>query len=294
MYPAFSQYKMKYYIRIADYHIALETNIKIEFRHPYSIFFEGEDLSRKEDILYRIETCRTPPLTAEEIRPMYGNPAYAEDDRFRWKIYYWAYDGKHRDIFFRQKKDDDSKYTLFVPEDQKNEFLTYGNWLANMGLEHVFVYHKVIMLHSSVVDWNGQGILFTAPSGTGKSTQAELWAKYEGARVLNGDRTLIRKKDGVYTGYGSPFAGSSGIYCNDGVPIRAIVVLQQGRQNEIRRMRPGEAAVKLLGQCIQNFRSRDYTERLFHLAEELAGEIPVYHLVCRPDQGAVDTVKKVL
>ena len=61
-------------------------------------------------------------------------------------------------------------------------------------MELVFIINQGFQLHASVINWKDKGILFSAPSGTGKSTQADLWKKYEGAKVINGDRALIRKR----------------------------------------------------------------------------------------------------
>ena len=56
----------------------------------------------------------------------------------------------------------------------------------------------------------------------GKSTQADLWNKYEGCEIINGDRSAITKKDGVWNAYGLPFAGSSRIYKNVKNPIKCV------------------------------------------------------------------------
>ncbi len=69
-------------------------------------------------------------------------------------------------------------------------------------------------------------VLFTAPSGTGKSTQAELWRKHRGASIINGDCTLIAEDDGVFTAFGFPFSGTSGIFENRKAPIAAVVYLR--------------------------------------------------------------------
>lgn len=82
------------------------------------------------------------------------------------------------------------------------------------------------VLHSAFVRWREKGILFSGPSGTGKSTQADLWERFEEAEILNGDRTVVRKVDGHWRAFGFPFSGSSDIYRNDSAPIAAVVVLQ--------------------------------------------------------------------
>ena len=112
------------------------------------------------------------------------------------------------------------------------DMIPESGYLLNMlGLESLFLKQEVLILHASFIRWHDQGILFSAPSGTGKSTQASLWETHMGAEILNGDRAGIRYADGSWMAYGLPYAGSSRIFRNSSAPIRAIVVLRQSPEN---------------------------------------------------------------
>lgn len=175
---------------------------------------------------------------------------------------------------------------------QKDVFLfEHFNIWNYMAFENPLLYYQAFILHSSFISWQNNGILFTAPSGTGKSTQADLWKKYEDADIYNGDRTIIRKIDGKYYGFGSPYAGSSGIYRNEAAPIKAIVVIEQGPDNVIRRLHGREAFLPLFRETLMNTWNKEYMEKMTDLLMDAACQIPVYHLSCRPDQDAVNTVK---
>lgn len=191
-----------------------------------------------------------------------------------------------------RKKDRDS-FSIFLPKSLKEEKLLFKkiNLMNYLAFEDVLVNHQGFILHSSFISWQNNGILFTAPSGTGKSTQADLWKKYEDADIYNGDRTIIRKIEGKYYGFGSPYAGSSGIYRNESAPIKAIVVIEQGPDNVIRRLRGREAFLPLFRETLMNTWNKEYMEKMTDLLMDVACQIPVYHLSCRPDQGAVNTVK---
>lgn len=191
-----------------------------------------------------------------------------------------------------RKKDRDS-FSIFLPKSLKEEKLLFKkiNLMNYLAFEDVLVNHQGFILHSSFIFWQNNGILFTAPSGTGKSTQADLWKKYEDADIYNGDRTIIRKIDGKYYGFGSPYAGSSGIYRNESAPIKAIVVIEQGPDNVIRRLHGREAFLPLFRETLMNTWNKEYMEKMTDLLMDVACQIPVYHLSCRPDQGAVNTVK---
>ena len=119
-----------------------------------------------------------------------------------------------------------------------NSVSGYSRMISDhIGMETLFLRKNCLMLHAALIRWQGKGILFTAPSGTGKSTQAGLWEKYEEADILNGDRAAVRKdKNGCWQAYGLPYAGSSGIYRNEKAPVSAIIVLRQAYENRIQRL----------------------------------------------------------
>jgi hypothetical protein len=81
--------------------------------------------------------------------------------------------------------------------------------MFNIIIRSRVLFHQGIVIHASAIEHNGKGIIFSAPSGTGKSTQASLWEKYMGARVLNDDCPVIRIDDGHPNVYGTPCSGST-------------------------------------------------------------------------------------
>ncbi|MEE1312349.1 MAG: hypothetical protein UHS41_01185, partial [Lachnospiraceae bacterium] len=151
-----------------------------------------------------------------------------------------------------------------------------------------------LLLHSSFIRWNSQGLLFSAPSGTGKSTQADLWVKYEGAEIINGDRAGLRKLDKGWTAYGLPYAGSSGVYRNESAPVKSIIVLRQAKENRIRPLGPAEAVRYLYPEITVHQWDSDFVKQVMDLLTDLVLNIPIYLLECLPDQGAVDLVKRTI
>ena len=168
------------------------------------------------------------------------------------------------------------------------------NPLFYFDLEEFLVEHDGIILHSAVIDMDGQAVAFTAPSGTGKSTQADLWKKYKGAEILNGDRGLIRRQQNGYRVYGSPYAGSSLIYVNKSAALRAIVVLRQAPFNRVRRLKGKEAYLHLLSQTSISVWNRDVIDRQSLWLLDLIKTMPIYLLECRPDQEAVEVLYQEL
>ncbi len=166
--------------------------------------------------------------------------------------------------------------------------------LACIGSEEMFLTFGRSVLHSSCINYNGTAILFSGVSGIGKSTQAALWKTYASATVLNGDRNLIYRKNGIEYACGLPYAGTSGICTNYELPIRAIVMLEQSTENSIRRLQEKEAATRLLAQLPVPRWSAVSIGRAMDAAFRIASDAPVYELKCLPDQSAVELLRKTL
>ena len=153
---------------------------------------------------------------------------------------------------------------------------------------------RMIQLHASLVDWQGRGILFLGPSGIGKTTQAELWQRYRGARILNGDLVYVQEREDGFFGWGTPWHGSSPYCENDSVPICGLAVLKQGPENEIRPL----GQFELLSQVADSLFYPQWVEGgmeiCLEVADHLLERLPVWELSCRPDEGAVERMEETL
>lgn len=196
------------------------------------------------------------------------------------------------DFINRYKKDVPNQYEIFLLEHQ---ILNEKKIFYTMGLEHLLATQRAVILHSAYIDYKGKAILFSAPSGTGKSTQAELWRmNREGTEVVNGDRSILTCRDGIPEANGLPFCGTSKIYKKKTLPIRAIVVLRQGKQNVIHRLQPLEAVQWLLSECNVMFGIRQDVENTMDLLTELVQSVPVFWFFCLPDVSAVSVLEQAL
>lgn len=171
--------------------------------------------------------------------------------------------------------------------------------LNAMEAEHQIVQHGGFLLHASYIRWKDRAILFTAPSGTGKSTQAELWCRLRGAELINGDRAAVRSGSWVQytnvpTAWGVPFSGSSGVCENVTLPIAAIVHLSQAPTTSIARLTGLKAFRCLWEGCSVNVWDRQDVAVCTDTVMEVIGNVPVYHLACTPDESAVIALEQVL
>ena len=142
------------------------------------------------------------------------------------------------------------------------------------------------ILHSSFIQYNDHAILFSAPSGTGKSTQADLWKQYRNALIINGDRTLLSKNE-YFIANGWPLCGSSEICFNEHYPLSCIVFLSQGKENNITELDYKDAYKKLISELTINYHNPLFINSAMDFIEDLLKNIKVYHLTCDISEDAV-------
>lgn len=198
-------------------------------------------------------------------------------------------DGAYARIFRQENKS-----YVQIKRNEIHEYITSRLILDVMEAEHLVVCNHGFLLHASYINWNGNGILFTAPSGTGKSTQAELWEKFRGAEVINGDRAAVMcEENGIYV-HGIPFAGSSGIYKNKVTPLKAIVYLSQAPATKISRLSGIKAFRHIWEGCCVNNWNREDLSLCMQSVMNVIDEIPIFYLACTPDENAVTILEQVL
>ena len=233
-------------------------------------------------------------------RPELPTPSIEQDRMRVWQMPDGIYIERptvlsnHACICICVRNDDPLHMQGWIYPDRTGAVVSLNNLFDGGSIETMISAIGAINLHSSFIRWQGGAILFTAPSGTGKSTQAGLWEQYTDAEQINGDRSVIRCVDDVWTAFGFPFAGSSGIFRNKAVPIRAIVVLRQAPENTITRLRPGEAFRLLYSEsAIQRWHETAHTVSVDRLVQ-LSRTVPVYMLCCTPDERAVRLLQDTL
>jgi hypothetical protein len=164
---------------------------------------------------------------------------------------------------------------------------------ASISLGQLLLSHNAFFIHSSFISVNGKAILFSAPCGTGKSTQASLWKKYRDAETINGDKAGVLVENGIYA-CGVPFCGTSGICKNKTLPLGAIVLLNQAPVNTIRKLKGVEAIQNVLQNVYLDLIAPNEQAAIVDLLIELLKTVPVYSFGCTPDENAVITLENKL
>ncbi len=146
---------------------------------------------------------------------------------------------------------------------------------------HFAIDYGAVLFHGSAVAVDGKGYIFTAPSGTGKSTHAALWRKLypESVKTVNDDKPLIRIKDGEYYVYGTPWDGKHRLSANICVPLRGICRINRALENKIRRLSVTEALPTILSQThVPNDTQKG--KMALNIVLLLAKQVPIWNLEC--------------
>ena len=146
------------------------------------------------------------------------------------------------------------------------------------------------VLHGSALAWRGQGIIFSANSGVGKSTHANLWKQRFGddVTIINDDKPAIRFVDGRPYVFGTPWSGKTDLNHNVHTPLHAIVFIQRSETNWIERLGVRESIFLLSGQIERPYYDSELGKKTLERIEQLVMTVPVFKLHCTISQEAVD------
>ena len=160
--------------------------------------------------------------------------------------------------------------------------------------EHLFM-HRTLLFHGSAVALDGEGYLFTADCGTGKSTHTRLWREVFGDRavMINDDKPFLRITDSGVLVCGSPWSGKHGLDTNITVPLKGICILRRGPENRIAPISIPEALPMLCKQSHRPLDSGRYEEYLT-LVDTLAAQVPLWQMECNKDPQAALVSQKAM
>ena len=162
-------------------------------------------------------------------------------------------------------------------------------------LESTAIYRKIaaklpeydaFVFHGSAVAVGDRAYLFTAKSGTGKTTHTRLWLKnIADSYVVNGDKPIIRLIDNTAYVCGTPWMGKEGYGCNRVVPLAAVCLIDRGQSNRIERVEFQRVYPRLIG---QSYRPENgaLVVKTVRLLERLGRYVPIYELACNMEDEA--------
>lgn len=165
------------------------------------------------------------------------------------------------------------------------EYVLTGKYFHRLLLEN-----DGLMLHSSAVVVDGYAYLFSADSGTGKSTHTNLWLEKFGDRafIINDDKPSIRKIDGEWYVFGTPWCGKNNINKNTKAKLGAIVFLERSEKNWIEPENIKDAIPKFFKQTVRKLNHEKYMDMALSNMETVLSETPLYKMGCDVSSEAVD------
>ena len=254
---------------------------------PYSLFlYDGEHT----DYSVSVEFSNDIPKKIE-------NPYYESQDRV------CDYDNGVLRCCYKSRDDEEEYYACrtvagkninIVIEEKYRSMLRADVIFSLIGIEELVAENNGCILHSSFIEKDGGAVLFTGPCSIGKSTQANLWREYADAVVINGDKTFIFEKNGVFYASGLPFSGSSKDCLNKVLPLKAVISLQQAQINTVNKLASTDAFYKLYKNCYPVPCSREFTGNLIDSVQNLSQSVPVYEYACLADESAVRYLEREL
>ena len=150
------------------------------------------------------------------------------------------------------------------------------------------IVHDGLMLHSSAVVVDGYAYLFSADSGTGKSTHTNLWLEKFGdkAFIINDDKPAIRKIDGEWYVYGTPWCGKNNTNKNAKAKLGAIVFLERSEENWIENESIQDAIKKFFRQTTRKLNKEQNMDKVLSTMEKVLSEVPIYKMGCNISEEA--------
>lgn len=204
----------------------------------------------------------------------------------------------YRGSYFEQKAkdyitDEEPLFSVFATDEDleyEREKSEEGDAFDKPYLEYVAIHRLIcekiidyglVLFHSSVVELDGECYLFTARSGTGKSTHTRMWREVFGERavMINDDKPLIKEEDGVFYAYGTPWDGKHHLSVNRRSPIKAICYLERGEKNEIEKVNSQDVTYNLLAQVYRP-RNQEGLIKTLDFADSMLKSIPMYRMKC--------------
>ncbi len=146
-----------------------------------------------------------------------------------------------------------------------------------------------ILMHCSILDYDGNGFAFLGRSGTGKSTHTKLWLKtLSPTKVVNGDKPILEYTNGGFIAYGTPWMGKERWGEKTSAPLKGLCFLEQAKENSIRRLTLSEVSSRVFTQLLIP-EDEENAAATLELADKLVTEVPAYLLKCDISEEAVKT-----
>ena len=247
---------------------------------------------------YEIDKCKVnhsiETLMVKEITTPIGTPSIQMDSRFIFEseqgeiivIY------KNKQPVILIEKDFDYKKILLYIKEGLNGVSEIEYVYTGIIFMELCLFHSIQSLHGSAIQFKNQVIIFSGPSGVGKSTHVEYWKELDSTvKIINDDKPLLSLvKDRVFAS-GSPWSGKTRMNENISLPLHSIVFLEQGKTNEIIKLSKQEKIIHIM-RNINRPRQSELWNNTLKILEAIVEGISMYKAIVTNSIDAADVVKK--
>jgi hypothetical protein len=278
----------KIHIKIADITIAIKNNIQIndlEIRPAYRPFISNGNPH------IRLQMRSGTPDICDEQKVFDSAPIWTlhrKGDTTAIKIYDQL-EGQKLVLLFDPQMYTADLYFSETPNEFTNPFdspaleLLMINYLAQ---------ERGVIIHACGLDVDGSGILFVGESGAGKSTLSTLWHQANGAEIFSDDRIIVRKKDGDFLMYGTPWHGDAKFASPRGIKLEHIFFLHHDQTNAVRTLKGADQVTKFLKASFPPFWDSQGMEFTMDFFTDLATVVPCAELSFKPDKSVIAFIQK--
>jgi hypothetical protein len=206
----------------------------------------------------------------------------------------YEYDGDEKSAFKAVITNEDIAYEKALAPEYPEAYLESLALFRKL-CDYALINADGIIFHSSAIMVDGEAYLFTAPSGTGKSTHTRLWREMFGEKaiMINDDKPIVRYVDGDFYVYGTPWNGKHRLDTNTRAKIKAICKIYQAKENKIEKASGQEMLITILNQTIRPT-DIDKMDKLLDLLDKMLTQVKLYSLGCNISREAAELSYNVM
>lgn len=263
---------------------------------------------------FRCDDSIEPDMTVRFVEKCPLFPRFIWDKGTRIGIFHYYEDGdtvyqyfpyqRHLGVRLIEIKNDYRDFTYYLCDKKNSAYVTkmgQNEYLENMQMVifnllqesfyNMALFHGGFSIHSASVVYQDKAIVFSAPSGTGKSTQANMWVKHLGCEVLDGDVTMCRESEGKLYVHGLPWCGSSGQYKNTKKELGALVFLKQAKDNSVRVPTINEKVGYVYSSTFSELLNDEMAQKRAEMTSVIIEKGNILEFSCNMDAEAVEVLK---
>ena len=148
----------------------------------------------------------------------------------------------------------------------------------------------MFMIPSSAVMDGEKLVLFSAPPGTGKSTQAEIWSRSFNAPKINDSFNLVKVNDGEVVSLATPWSDLEES-ASDIHPVKSIMCLKRNTFDKVEPMDKPTGVLSLLSLSATPLWTDDMTSKALKICDDIFETVDVKRFYCTPTPDSAQCAK---